>query len=810
MGPKSFDDLVRAAAGFEEPYAYQRRIAEEGLPEVLDVPTGAGKTLAAVLPWVYRRRFHPDSRVGLATPRWLVYVLPMRVLVEQTAQRVREWIAALDLEGEVDVHVVMGGEGPSVDTWRDAPAREGVFVGTVDMLLSRALNRGYATSRWLWPIDFGMFNSGCHWVFDEIQLLGPALPTSRQLDAFREELGVAVSCTTTWMSATVDADALATVDRPDIHTRVGLTDADRRGGLARRLEATREVSRLDLGAPTPRRYPEALAEEVAGQHRPGSRTLVVCNTVGRAQQVWKRLAGRDDVEAEVVLLHSRFRPPDRAARTREALAPVEEAGPGRIVVATQVLEAGVDVTSATLVTEAAPWPSVVQRAGRCNREGEVEGARLLWVEPPGAAPYDEGDVEAAVEALTALEGAAVTGQDLGARKVATVERVLPVLRRKDLLELFDTTPDLAGNDIDVGRFIREGADLNVEVAWRELEGRAPTADAPPPGPEELCSVPVGAFRSVLTGRRRRPAWRFDHLDEEWVRCYREDVRPGLVAVLDAAGGGYRPARGWDPDSRAQVPPVAGAGDVGEPSEGASDEPLTYRPGRWVGLEQHLAEAEAETRRLIEALQPLDLPGDFLEAAAVAARLHDLGKAHPVFQETLLAPLTEKERQRRDQAGPWAKSPHRGPRHRRRYFRHELVSALALLQVGEDVLAGVGEQDLVVYLVAAHHGRVRLGIRSLPDEGPLPEGFPDRRVALGVHDGDEVPAVTVPEGHVPPAMLTLDPMELGSGEGQGRSWTQRALTLRDRADLGPFRLAFLEALVRLGDWQASARHDDEQP
>ena len=41
-----------------------------------------------------------------------------------------------------------------------------------------------------------------------------------------------------------------------------------------------------------------------------------------------------------------------------------------------------------------------------------------------------------------------------------------VIRRKDFIDLFDTTPDLAGNDIDVSRYIREGEDSDVQVFWR--------------------------------------------------------------------------------------------------------------------------------------------------------------------------------------------------------------------------------------------------------------------------------------------------------------------------------------------------------
>jgi CRISPR-associated endonuclease/helicase Cas3 len=44
-------------------------------------------------------------------------------------------------------------------------------------------------------------------------------------------------------------------------------------------------------------------------------------------------------------------------------------GVDRIIVATQVVEAGVDISAGCLITELAPWPSLVQRFGRCARYG---------------------------------------------------------------------------------------------------------------------------------------------------------------------------------------------------------------------------------------------------------------------------------------------------------------------------------------------------------------------------------------------------------------------------------------------------------
>lgn len=86
--------------------------------------------------------------------------------------------------------------------------------------------RGYASSRWVWPIDFGLLHAGVHWVFDEVQLLGPALSTSRQLAAFRTLMGPAAPCPSTWMSATFDPDALVTVDNPVVPEATTLVAAD--------------------------------------------------------------------------------------------------------------------------------------------------------------------------------------------------------------------------------------------------------------------------------------------------------------------------------------------------------------------------------------------------------------------------------------------------------------------------------------------------------------------------------------------------------------------------------------------------------
>jgi CRISPR-associated endonuclease/helicase Cas3 len=80
----SFDEWFQRATG-NDPVPYQRRFAEEGeISKLVDVPTGLDKRPQ----WRYWGGFGKDNlqtpTCRRRQPRWLVYCLPMRALVEQT------------------------------------------------------------------------------------------------------------------------------------------------------------------------------------------------------------------------------------------------------------------------------------------------------------------------------------------------------------------------------------------------------------------------------------------------------------------------------------------------------------------------------------------------------------------------------------------------------------------------------------------------------------------------------------------------------------------------------------------------------
>jgi len=788
----NFDDFFRKAFGKNTspefaPFEYQCRLAKEQCPELLDVPTGMGKTAAVTLAWLWKRGWRDGKReaeIMHDTPRRLVYCLPMRVLVEQTEENISAWLKALGIlgktgEGKVSVHVLMGG-ADDLKSWAENPEEDMILIGTQDMLLSRALMRGYGMSRYQWPIHFSLLHNDCLWVFDEVQLMGAGLATSAQLEAFRRSFSLAKKSRSLWVSATLNRAWLGTVDLAphlDSFTTLSIGQEDRQQA-GDRLAAIKSIARANVSLNSDSQnkkgretYLQMLCNAVLGAHDINSQTLVIVNRVDRAQDLFRLLQaarlGQHDL-----LIHARFRAAERAIQTRRLH---DDACANRIVVATQAIEAGVDISSKLLVTELAPWPSLVQRFGRCNRYGEhnASGARVLWVnieDDADTLPYAGEALAAARNELNGLTNA--SPQDLPA---TDEERPLTsVLRRKDLLDLFNTDPDLSGFDVDVSDYIRDSDRPGLQVFWRDFDDPNQSEPQPRPDRTELCPISIGQAKDI----HKRRAWYWDTLDDRWIKLD-HNPRPGMTLMLRAADGGYDEHIGFDADLK--KPPVRVIALEKPVPENAFGEDWRSHQSLPVALADHLEHVAQHVNRLCEAVGEVTCEPALIRAG----RWHDLGKAHKVFDATMhtcdKAP-----------AGFLAKSPCRG-RHNRRFFRHELASMLAWLAQHD----GKPDADLIAYLIVAHHGKVRMSLRAMPTE-KADDGI--KRFARGVWEDDVLPALDFDGEHSTETTLKLALMELGEGE-QGPSWTERTLKLLDQ--YGPFQLAWLETLVRLADWRASA-------
>jgi CRISPR-associated endonuclease/helicase Cas3 len=776
----------------------------------------------------------------------------------------------------------MGGADPGGD-WHLYPEEPAVLVGTQDMLLSRALNRGYACGRARWPLEFGLLNHDALWVMDEVQLMDVGLATSAQLQAYLDadsDKGFRPRHTW-WMSATLQPAWLRSVDtEPRIEDwtcepeAVGSDHHSLLANAARKTLEIRSVSAEDTQA-----FAQLVRDTHAGNQAGawGCITLVVCNTVRRARDTYDELRLLDPGQ-EIRLVHSRFRGTERDRWRREFLDRTH-CGPdaNRIIVATQVVEAGVDMSAGCVVTELAPWPNLVQRFGRCARYGG-EGRCIVvdrGLDDASCVPYALPEVTAALAAVKRF----ADGGDVGLAALTAFDETLDddqrrslfpyeprhLLLRREFIELFDTTPDLTGADLDISRFIRSGDEKDLSVFWRDVpkpekgrRDRAPDSGIHPRR-VELCAVPFLQARDWLCGGEkkdnRKPrlragmrAWVWDWLNAEWITADRAMLTPGRVVCVAAECGGYDTTRGFDPDAQPALPvpqePAGASTDASEVTD-QSDGADALSAAAWKTIACHVGEVEDLAIRIVRLLK---VNPEQERIVQLAARWHDVGKAHPAFQGAIR--INGQPLDRHDLAKAprdcWPKRPqtYRTPddRDTRPGLRHELASALALFAVlarhqpRHDALLGPWVEaleitghsvpddppssqptpselevlacnaaafDLLVYLVASHHGKVRVALHAGPKDQDYREPADGRGLPIrGIRDGDTLPPVMVQAASpaIPSLTLSLEPASLGLSPVTGRSWRERTLGLVDR--FGPSGLAWLEALLIAADRRAS--------
>lgn len=345
------------------PYQYQDglgTVLAQGRNAVVSAPTGAGKTWAALLPYLMARQ--------LGDPTWdrVLYALPLRSLATSLWRSTRAGCEKLPGEKVVTHERRWGAAEPNelAVTIQTGEQRLDPFLTgdiiflTIDQLLGTYLNTPLSLPQKVSNINPGAL-LGSLVVLDEVHLLDPARSLGTSIDLAERLRGHAQVVVMT-----------ATLSTPGLDRLASLLDAvvvrPSNEELAT-MPAQRDKQRTWRWSPVP-----LTAEAVLERHRQG-RSLVLCNSVTRAQDLYEALDnalnGWPGVLPRLQLLHSRFLRQDRS-RVEDTLD--DAFGPGdtnadEILVATQVVEAGLDISADELHTEVCPANSLIQRAGRCAR-----------------------------------------------------------------------------------------------------------------------------------------------------------------------------------------------------------------------------------------------------------------------------------------------------------------------------------------------------------------------------------------------------------------------------------------------------------
>lgn len=374
----------RKATGFN-PYTFQLKAMEsliEGSSLIVRAPTGSGKSEMVLIPFIFE--------INENLPSQMIYSLPNRTLVESIGERARRYASYKKLR--VAVH---HGKKPESQLFE-----EDIIVATIDQTAGAYLSVPLSMPKRWGNIFLGTAGSAML-VFDEVHTLHPekGLLTSVAMSIESAKLGIPF----VMMSATLPRNFMERVKAlaEKKGGKVEIVDVEDEKEIKARARRKVELNTEPLFNETP-----LTAKEIERQAEDVDNLIVVVNTVGKAQQLYRELKANAD--RPVILIHSRFLEEDRSlkeAKVREIFGKGSSANEA-ILISTQVIEVGMDISSEKLLTEVSPVDSLIQRAGRVARWGGKGEIIVYNVEKKAGnphAPYSKELVESTIDALKGVE-----------------------------------------------------------------------------------------------------------------------------------------------------------------------------------------------------------------------------------------------------------------------------------------------------------------------------------------------------------------------------------------------------------------------
>ena len=348
---------------------------------ILSAPCGSGKTVGAIVPWLVTGK---RSR--------LIYVLPTTALLESIESDVKGIIDKLGIKrdiralGETDTISIAADYGDKRDS---DLLKHNIIFTTLDSFLLRIYRTPLTPSKYRDLTSSRILNSFV--VLDEAHMydeftLNLAKATLRLL---REANVPHLMMTAT---LTDGLKGFLGIQGQEYH-EVKVSDAewDSFSGtrVIKGIETYRDVEAINL-----------IIKSILDSNCAKS-ALVVLNTVDAAIHVYDGLTN----DFDCTLLHSRFTKEDRRNNLKDAMDKLRT-GSG-VVISTQVIEAGIDISTPLLITELASGDSLVQRMGRCARRKGETGAVYILRKPdeedPGKLVHPPYSNESIKSALAVLE-----------------------------------------------------------------------------------------------------------------------------------------------------------------------------------------------------------------------------------------------------------------------------------------------------------------------------------------------------------------------------------------------------------------------
>jgi CRISPR-associated endonuclease/helicase Cas3 len=422
-----FSSNFEALTGYQ-PFPWQQRLYDLFLkgviPDRCNLPTGLGKT--SVIP-IWLLALLSEARV----PRRLVYVVNRRTIVDQSTSVVMELLHKLQkAERNIDspLHALvcalrnkdclnMGpvfgvstlrGEMADNGEWLANPAAPAVVIGTVDMIGSKLLFKGYGDSRRKRPLHAAFLGCDTLFVHDEAHL-SPAF--GKLLFAVREQQR---TCDAVLPFAGLNIMELSATHSAAIGDVLALSEADRALPKVRdRLQANKSACffEVDNAGKEVREKMLSLALKVEAEDliTPG-RVIVYVKSPDdaakiaenlkkelrkRSEEQWQgehpelkmtnalKKGMAEAIENRVALLTGRLRGYERDRLVEhpvlQVLSGAAEPAESIFLIATSAGEVGINLNADCMICDLTTLDSMIQRLGRMNRFGDFAEAKVYIV-----------------------------------------------------------------------------------------------------------------------------------------------------------------------------------------------------------------------------------------------------------------------------------------------------------------------------------------------------------------------------------------------------------------------------------------------
>lgn len=757
------------------PFPWQQRLFDSfvsgHIPSALDLPTGTGKTSVITI-WL--AALSVQALQGrLVLPRRLVYIVNRRTIVDQATRETERLLACLQAPELAKVRAALQalsaipnsspiaastlrGELADNGEWKTDPSRPAIILGTVDMILSKLLFRGYGDGKRKRVIHAGLLGHDTLLVHDESHLVPVACETLERLVKLNPNLKP-INLSATQRSG---LDNTFRLDLADLSHEV----------LMKRTQAYKRLKILPPAKDEKSRIQTIVDSAVQYQHQ-ATTVVVFLYDIRSVQQVAEKLK-KQVGENNILILAGRLRGYERDQLVGKDLwqhfspegEPATALTETAYLITTSAGEVGVDLDAEHAVADLTVLDSMIQRFGRVNRRGESDKSQIEVVYSEKAFDKQEGvQLQATLRYLQDLRGNASPAQLAAIAKPADALLPMPAYPELDEWILDELSATSLPCRYPIRDFIHGleveqphinlvwRQELNQMKKWRKGNWMGDYLELLPVHRAEQVNMPLGAAKNWLKKRLDKPENRTQQVlaltDDgiEWLRldeildergnipAYHTLIMPTTIGGLNMQGlpdedsdapvtdvleaeGVAAVRRYWAGDAQEPIGKFSLRGEISPPPDADGDAEMPTLIGVWLDkpedvdrsfrsetdmlLPEHLAKAEAFMRQIAIALQ---LPTEWVSALCLAARWHDKGKDRRCWQQAI---------GNKDLQTPLAKTGHGRYDHTRTNgYRHEFGSLLDALQ--DTDIQQHPLRELILHLIVSHHG---WGRPHVPERG----------------------------------------------------------------------------------------------